>query len=229
MTYAELKTEHCKKWDEIWDISEINIDGDEEAEYALNYSIYHLNCIAPRNMKAKSIPARGLSGQVYKGAVFWDTEMFMIDYYIHTEPQIAKTLLEYRIDTLNGARNKAKEYNLDGAYYAWESQEGGYEGCSDYNVTDVFTNRPMGIRHRMKNGTFKQGCLPYGYYLGENDEWIINEEQAKIVRIIFNAYIGGMSLGKIANELKQAGVPKGNGSIEWEENRVRYIPNLTSI
>lgn len=41
-------------------------------------------------MKGKSIPARGLSGQVYKGAVFWDTEMFMIDYYIHTAPEVAK-------------------------------------------------------------------------------------------------------------------------------------------
>ena len=177
MTYAELKTEHCKKWDEIWDISEINIDGDEEAEYALNYSIYHLNCIAPRNMKAKSIPARGLSGQVYKGAVFWDTEMFMIDYYIHTEPQIAKTLLEYRIDTLNGARNKAKEYNLDGAYYAWESQEGGYEGCSDYNVTDVFTNRPMRTHFRDKqyhvSSAIVYGLMKYINATGDYD--ILND------------------------------------------------------
>ena len=81
-------------------------------------------------MKNKSIAARGLSGQVYKGAVFWDTEMFMIDYYIHTEPQIVRTLIEYRIDTLQGAKNKAGEYGLDGAYYAWESQEGGYVKCT---------------------------------------------------------------------------------------------------
>ena len=78
LSYRELKDEHKAEWDKIWDISHIHIDGDDEAEYALNYSIYHLNCIAPRNMKGKSIPARGLSGQVYKGAVFWDTEMFMI-------------------------------------------------------------------------------------------------------------------------------------------------------
>ena len=84
-------------------------------------------------------------------------------------------------------------------------------------------NVRLGIRHRMKNGTFKQGCLPYGYYLGAGGEWKINEEQAKIVRIIFNAYMGGMSLGKIANELNRAGVPKGNGSVEWEEKRIGYI------
>ena len=150
LSYEEEKEKHIFAWADIWDKSYVEIDGDDEAEFALNYSIYHLNCIAPRNMKNKSIAARGLSGQVYKGAVFWDTEMFMIDYYIHTEPEIAKTLIRYRIDTLEGAKKKANEYNLDGAYYAWESQEGGFEGCSDYNVVDVFTKRPMRTHFRDK-------------------------------------------------------------------------------
>ena len=150
ISYSDLKDSHIKAWKKIWDISYIQIDGDEDAELALNYSLYHMNCIAPRNFDSCSIPARGLSGQVYKGAVFWDTEMFMVDYYIHTEPKIAKTLLQYRVDTLPGARTKASEYNLDGAYYAWESQEGGYEACSDYNVTDVFTKRPMRTYFRDK-------------------------------------------------------------------------------
>ncbi len=150
LSYSELKDEHIAAWAKIWDISYVQIEGDEDAEFALNYSLYHLNCIAPRNLESCSIPARGLSGQVYKGAVFWDTEMFMVDYYIHTEPEIAKTLLKYRIDTLSGALTKAAEYNLNGAYYAWESQEGGYEACSDYNVTDVFTKRPMRTHFRDK-------------------------------------------------------------------------------
>ena len=143
ITYTELKAEHISEWARIWDISKIKIDGDDEAMYALNYSIYHLNCIAPREMKGKSIAARGLSGQVYKGAVFWDTEMFMLDYYLYTEPKIARALVKYRIDTMDGARKKAKSYGFDGAFYAWESQEGGYDACSDYNVVDVFTKRPM--------------------------------------------------------------------------------------
>ena len=152
-SYEELRAAHTAAWNRIWDVSEIEIDGDDEAEFALNYSVYHLNCIAPRELyrsEAVSIPARGLSGQVYKGAVFWDTEMFMLDYYAHTEPEIAKTLLRYRVETLDGARKKAAEYGYDGAYYAWESQEGGREGCSDYNVTDVFTKRPMRTHFRDK-------------------------------------------------------------------------------
>lgn len=176
VTYRELKDEHIRAWDKIWSLSEIEIDGDDEAMYALNYSIYHLNCIAPRGMRSRSIPARGLSGQVYKGAVFWDTEMFMIDYYIHTEPEIAKTLLQYRIDTIGGALKKAEEYGLQGAYYAWESQEGGYEGCSDYNVTDVFTNRPMRTHFRDKQ-YHVSAAIVYGlmkYIRGTGDYDILN-------------------------------------------------------
>ena len=110
---------------------------------ALNYSLYHLHCIAPRHTDSLSIAARGLSGQTYKGAVFWDTEMFILDFFLMTEPKVAKSLMKYRIDSLSGAKEKAKSYGLDGAFYAWESQEGGFDACSDYNVVDVFTKRPM--------------------------------------------------------------------------------------
>lgn len=141
--YEWCKNAHISKWEEKWSVSEILIEGDETAMNALNYSLYHLHCIAPRHSESMSIAARGLSGQTYKGAVFWDTEMFMLDFFIFTEPNVAKTLLRYRIDTLEGAITKAKQYGYDGAFYAWESQEGGFDACSDYNVTDVFTGRPM--------------------------------------------------------------------------------------
>ena len=117
--------------------------GDDKAMEALNYSLYHLHCIAPRHTDSLSIAARGLSGQTYKGAVFWDTEMFILDFFLMTEPKVAKSLMKYRIDSLSGAKEKAKSYGLDGAFYAWESQEGGFDACSDYNVVDVFTKRPM--------------------------------------------------------------------------------------
>lgn len=141
--YNDLLKAHKNEWEKLWKTSEIIIDGDDKAMEALNYSIYHLHCIAPRHSDSLSIAARGLSGQTYKGAVFWDTEMFMLDFFLNTEPTVAKALLKYRIDTLDGAKRKAKSYGYKGAFYAWESQEGGYDACSDYNVTDVFTERPM--------------------------------------------------------------------------------------
>ncbi len=177
LTYDKAKTAHAKKWEEIWNISEVSIEGDADAEFALNYSLYHLNCIAPRNLNGVSIGARGLSGQVYKGAVFWDTEMFMLDYYIYTDPKVAKDLLKYRIDTIDGARIKAKEYGLDGAYYAWESQEGGYEACSTHNTVDVFTKRPMRTYFRDKQ-YHVSSAIVYGLmkYLNATGDYSIIQE-----------------------------------------------------
>lgn len=141
--YALLSASHMEAWEKIWAVGEVELDGDDLARDTVNYSLYHLNSIAPRHADNLSIPARGLSGQTYKGAIFWDSEMFILDYFLYTQPEVARSMVRYRIETLPGAMEKAKHYGFQGAFYAWESQEGGFDGCSDYNVTDVFTGRPM--------------------------------------------------------------------------------------
>ena len=137
-------------WQEIRDRSEMVLEGDGAAALALRASQYHLNCIAPRHAGNMSIPARGLSGQTYKGAIFWDSEIFFFPMFACTQPEIARSLLTYRIETLPGARKKAAEYGYRGAFYAWESQEGGEEGCTNFNVVDVFTHRPVRTYFRDK-------------------------------------------------------------------------------
>ncbi|MEK4851038.1 glycosyl hydrolase family 65 protein [Paenibacillus sp. FSL H7-0756] len=148
--YAGLLEAHRRKWAERWSRSDCVIEGDEEAQFALRYSMYQLLIIAPMKSEKVSIPARGLSGQVYKGAVFWDTEMFMLPFFLHSDPGIARNLMMYRIHTLDGARRKAAEYGYLGAFYAWESQDTGDDACTLFNVNDVFTGRPMRTYFRDK-------------------------------------------------------------------------------
>ena len=141
--YEELKNEHISAWEKIWQNSDVVIKGDNDAQLALRYSIYHLCSIAPHNTDKCGIPARGLSGQVYKGAAFWDTEMFMLPFFQFTDSKAARNLLKYRVNTLEGAKRKAKEFGYEGAFFAWESQETGDDACTLFNVTDIFTNRPL--------------------------------------------------------------------------------------
>lgn len=148
--YEELLKAHCAIWEERWSRCDCRIEGDEAAQFALRYSIYQLLIIAPAESEKVSIPARGLSGQVYKGAVFWDTEMFMLPFFLHSDPRIARNLMMYRIHTLDGARRKAAEYGFLGAFYAWESQDSGDDACTLFNVNDVFTGRPMRTYFRDK-------------------------------------------------------------------------------
>jgi len=143
LKYEELKNEHISAWEKVWENSDVVIEGDTDAQLALRYSIYHLCSIAPHNTDKCGIPARGLSGQVYKGAAFWDTEMFMLPFFQFTDAKVARNLLKYRVNTLEGAKRKAKEFGLEGAFFAWESQETGDDACTLFNVTDIFTNRPL--------------------------------------------------------------------------------------
>lgn len=170
--YEGLKALHIQSWEKLWKYSEVTIQGDEEAMASLNYSIYHLLSIAPREGESLSIPARGLSGQTYKGAIFWDTEMFMLDFFLFTDPKAARKLVKYRIDTLEGALQKAKDYGWKGAFYAWESQEGGRDACTDYNVTDVFTGRPVRTYFRDKqvhiSSAVAYGILRYVEITGDD-------------------------------------------------------------
>ena len=181
--YGNSRSAHEEAWTEIWERSEVLLEGSDEAARALNASLYHLHSITPRHTKANSIPARGLSGQTYKGAIFWDSEMFLFPVFVHTEPELAKTLLRYRIETLPGALLKAAEYGYRGAFFPWESQEGGAEGCTNYNVVDVFTGRPVRTYFRDKQ-IHISGDIAYAmwkYYEITGDTSLFFEGAAEVI------------------------------------------------
>jgi len=140
--YSSHEKNHVDSFLKKFNDAKVTISGNPEAEFNANYAIYHL-LILGSVTRTTSIPARGLSGQTYKGAVFWDTEMFLLPFYILHDKKSAENLLTYRIDGLSAAKEKAAKYGYEGAYYAWESQDKGREACSEYNVTDAITGEPI--------------------------------------------------------------------------------------
>lgn len=140
--YAKLKEEHVSLFSSLYLQAKVAIGGDEEGEDELAYSTYALLILGDKN-RDRSIPARGVSGQTYKGAIFWDTEIFLLPFFCLNEPEVARNLILYRVRTLPGAKAKAKEFGYEGAFYSWESQESGLEACSKYNVTDYKTGKPI--------------------------------------------------------------------------------------
>ena len=150
--YEACLARHNAEWSKKWEACDVKIDGDDEAQLALRFSIFQLLIVAPVNGSANSIPARALSGQVYKGAIFWDTEMFMFPFFLHTYPEKAVELMRYRIKTLDGARRKAQTESVGfrGAFFAWESQETGDEACTYFNIGDPITGRALRTYFRDK-------------------------------------------------------------------------------
>ncbi len=118
---------HRRAWEEEWKRCEVSIEGDEEAELAVRFSLYHLLIAASRHDPRVNIGAKTLSGFGYRGHAFWDTEIFMLPVFIYTAPHIARNLLDYRYLTLPAAREKARRAGYEGAWFAWESADTGEE------------------------------------------------------------------------------------------------------
>jgi kojibiose phosphorylase len=126
-SYSQLQSAHIGAWEEVWQHSDVLIEGDTKAQLAVRYNLFQLLVSAPRHDNRVSIPAKTLSGFGYRGHIFWDIEIFILPFFIYTQPKIARNLLSYRCHTLNGARRKASYYGYKGAMFAWESAETGDE------------------------------------------------------------------------------------------------------
>ena len=126
-SYEDLRKNHEQAWEAIWYRSDIVIEGSAQTQLVLRYNLFQLLISAPRHDDRVSIPAKTLSGFGYRGHIFWDTEFFILPFFIFTQPDIARNLLTYRYHTLPGARRKAKHYGYRGAMYAWESAATGDE------------------------------------------------------------------------------------------------------
>jgi len=124
---AGLLREHARAWRVRWKASDVRIEGDQEAQRAIRFALYHLIAAANPNDERVSIGARALTGEAYKGHVFWDTEIYMLPFFVFTYPEAARALLMYRYHTLPAARDKARTAGYRGALYAWESADTGEE------------------------------------------------------------------------------------------------------
>ena len=65
-------------------------------------------------MSRSSIAAKGLTGEGYKGHVFWDTEVFLLPFHLFSDPTVARSLLRYRWHNLPGAQGESATQRLAG-------------------------------------------------------------------------------------------------------------------
>ena len=98
-----------------------------------------------------------------------------------------------------------------------------YSAFSQEESTSIAKNMRKGAAMRMKNGTYRLSQAPYGYRLDEKGGFLIQPEEAKIVRKIFGDFLSGKSIQEITNELAAAKVPKVKGNPVWSATGVSYI------
>lgn len=130
-----LLARHRRAWRERWRDADVVVEGpgvDVRLQRAVRFALYHLISSGDPESDLASVGARGLTGPGYGGRVFWDTEVFVLPFFIWTHPQTARALLSYRYRTLPAARHKARKFGYPGALYAWESADTGEEATPPY-------------------------------------------------------------------------------------------------
>lgn len=88
----------------------------------------------------------------------------------------------------------------------------------------ISENTTWGQRKRMADG---HGCIGFSHFLGYDrgpeGEFVINEDQAKIVKRIFNEYLDGRNTSQIAKGLSSDGIKTVTGKDKWHPSTIQSI------
>jgi len=117
---------HKRAWAKLWQ-RDIIIDGPKKDQQVVHSCMFYL-LESVREGSQWSIPPMGLSKNAFSGHVFWDADTWMFPALILQHPELARSIVDYRYNTLPGAMANAKASGYKGAEYAWES---GYTGIED--------------------------------------------------------------------------------------------------
>ncbi|MGH2721582.1 MAG: HAD-IA family hydrolase, partial [Actinomycetota bacterium] len=123
-------SEHREKVDTFWSRSDVVVESAPLFQQAIRFNLFTL-LQATARVEGYGVPAKGLSGQGYEGHYFWDTEIYVLPFLVHTSPRVARNLLLHRHGMLDAARRRAAELGHAGALFPWRTI-GGEEASAYY-------------------------------------------------------------------------------------------------
>ncbi len=92
------------------------------------------------------------------------------------------------------------------------------------NIIEKSESIRAGLRKGFQDGTSKMAqrrC--YGYDVGPNGKLVINPDEVVVVRWIFERYLNGDSLGRIAAGLEEQGIPSPTGKPKWNREALNKL------
>ncbi len=131
-----LLKQHKDLWTNLWE-GDIIVEGDLQSQQDIRLALYHLYAFG-RGDSNLSIAPMGLSSQNYNGHIFWDTELWMYPPLLVLNQDIARSLVNYRSDRLDKAKQKAVNFGYKGAMFPWESDDTGEEATPAWALTGTF-------------------------------------------------------------------------------------------
>lgn len=146
--FAALLSEQEQFLEKFWSSTDVEIFGEPLLQQSVRYSAFQLLQSVGRD-GASNIGAKGLTGEGYEGHYFWDTEIYIFPFFLYTNPEIGKSLLEYRYSILDHARERARIMSQRGALYPWRTI-GGEETSAYYPAGTAQYHINADVIHALK-------------------------------------------------------------------------------
>ncbi len=158
--FNALRHDHVKAFIEMMDSYDVEITGDDAAQQGIRYNIFQLLSTYDGSDSTLNIGPKGMTGEKYGGAAYWDTEAFLIPFYLGVcSKEVVKNLLLYRFNTLDKAIGNAKLLGLKGALFPMVTFNG-HECHNEWEITFEEIHR---------NGAIAYAIFNYIAYTGDTD------------------------------------------------------------
>ncbi len=168
---------HDKAWAQLWSICDFKLPSDEEAQQLLRFHSTHvLMCCSPFTADLDAgVPARGLTGEPYRGHIFWD-ELYIFPFLNFRLPEVTRGLLMYRFRRLDEAREGAREHGYEGAMYPWQSGSDGREETQVVHLNPKDGKWHPDLSHNQRHVNVAICYNIWSYYLATGDlDFLWNE------------------------------------------------------
>jgi trehalose/maltose hydrolase-like predicted phosphorylase len=116
--FDKLLAAHQSAWHKLWQ-TDIVVDGDPAVQKALHSDLYYL---LSNTTVGTSWPmgACALTPN-YAGHAFWDSDSWVFPALLLLHPERAKPIVMFRHRTMAPARDRARQFDVSGTMYPWES------------------------------------------------------------------------------------------------------------
>ena len=130
-----LEEEQRSVWAARWQMCDVAIEGDDAAQQGIRFNLFQLLCTYDGSDARLNIGPKGFTGEKYGGAAYYDTEGYCFPLYLAVAgPEVARSLLMFRYNTLEKARENAAKLGVGGALYPMVTFNG--EEChNEWEIT----------------------------------------------------------------------------------------------
>ncbi|BDQ33640.1 beta-phosphoglucomutase family hydrolase [Pseudodesulfovibrio portus] len=181
-TFKGVYGPHAKSWKGLWQKADIRVTGDRFVQRVLRLHIYHLLVTAsPHNSNRDAgMPARGLSGEAYRGHIFWD-EVYIQPFFDSNFPEISKALLMYRYNRLDAAREYARENGYTGAMFPWQTADDGSEETQEVHYNPEADNWGPDLSRRQRHVSIAVFVNAWRYVSWTEDKTFLRDHGAEMM------------------------------------------------